>query len=513
MPVATSDNKRIARNTIYLYLRTMVVMLVSLYTSRLVLQVLGETDLGIYNLVGGIVTLMAFLHTAQTKATSRFITYNLGNKSAQQVLQRTFSVCMTIHILISIVILAIAETIGLYIVNFWTSIPADRVVAANWVYQFSVCTFVLHFLRVPYDAVIIAHEDMSVYAYMSVFEVALQLLMVFSLSRLGGDHLTLYGFLLMAIAVVLLLCYQNYVRRKYPTYRFRWMWNKAESKKILSFSGWTVIGSTSNTATQQGVSLLLNNFVGLVANTALGFAQQLNTAVGRFVSSFTTAFNPQIIKLYAEKNYDAMFTLMNRASKFSFILCYAMALPLIINMPFLLHFWLGTVPRLTVEFCQLIIVCTVIDATTGVFNTAITATGQVRNYQIGISISFLLDLLCAWLLLLLGLHPALVFGSRIITRGVFNMLVGFFFARRQIGFSLRRYAREVLLPVTLTLIVTIPAGTAFMGLANPLHRIVATSMMSLLSTSTCLYLFVLNRAERKRIGEYTIHKIKIQWKS
>lgn len=503
----SSDNRRIAKNTIYLYLRTLVVMLVSLYTSRLILQVLGETDLGIYNLVGGIVTLMAFLHTAQTKATSRFITYGLGRKEGPESLKRTFSICMTIHILISLVIFLIAETVGLYVVNYWTSIPSERIIAANWVYQFSVLTFIIHFIRVPFDSVIIAHENMSVYAYMSILEVALQLGMVFLLGRLGGDSLIIYAALLSVIAITLLLCYKGYVRRKYANYRFIWTWDKQESKRILSLSGWTLLGSTSNTVTQQGVSLLLNNFVGLVANTALGFAYQVNTAVGRFVSSFTTAFNPQVIKLYAEKDYGAMFALMNRASKISFVLCYAMALPLVVNMDFLLHLWLGTVPQYTVEFCQLIVVCTVIDATTGIFNTAITATGQVRNYQIGISISFLLDLVCSWLLLLLGVHPALVFGSRIITRGGLNMLVGLHFTHHQIGFDLHRYGREVLLPIVLTLVVTILATLPFVRIENGWIKAVTTTAVSLLLTGACLYVLILNRSERRKINCLIVEKI------
>ena len=384
-------NRRIAKNTIYLYVRTIVVMIVSLYTSRLVLQVLGETDLGIYNVVGGIVTLLAFLQTAQSKATSRYITYELGENASSKRLGHVFSACMTIHILIVLFFLLIAETLGLWAVHHWIVVPSERMQAALWVYQFAIFTFCIHMLRVPYDAVIIAHENMSVYAYMSIIEVVLQLLMVVALKYIVVDHLILYAGALSLIAVILFILYAVYVRLKHSQYRFSWVWDGQLSMKILSFSGWTMLGSTANTMTQQGVSLLFNNFVGLVANTALGFANQVNTAVGRFVGSFTTAFNPQIIKLYAQKNNESLHLLMFRASKFSFALAFVMALPLILNMDFVLHLWLGQVPQYTVEFCRLIVLCTVIDATTSVYNTAVTATGQIRNYQIGVSISFVLD--------------------------------------------------------------------------------------------------------------------------
>ena len=304
-----AENSRIAKNTLSLYIRTVIVLFVSLYTSRLVLQALGETDLGIYNLVGGIVSLMAFLQAAQTKSTSRFITYELGLGGESSKLSRIYSICMTIHILLAIIIVVIAETVGLFIINEYTQIPESRMVAANLVYQFSILTFVMHFIRCPLDSVIIAHEDMTVYAYMSILEVSLQLGLVFAVLHYSGDNLILYGFLVFAVSVVLFICYLIYRRKTYPVYRYRFIWDKMESIRVLSFSGWTLLGSSANTFTQQGVALLFNNFVGLVANTALGFANQVNAAVGRFVSSFTTAFNPQIIKFQAQNDRNSLFIL------------------------------------------------------------------------------------------------------------------------------------------------------------------------------------------------------------
>ena len=492
-----AENSRIAKNTLSLYIRTVIVLFVSLYTSRLVLQALGETDLGIYNLVGGIVSLMAFLQAAQTKSTSRFITYELGLGGEPSKLSRIYSICMTIHILLAIIIVIIAETLGLFIINEYTQIPTSRMVAANLVYQFSILTFVMHFIRCPLDSVIIAHEDMTVYAYMSILEVSLQLGLVFAVLHYSGDNLILYGFLVFAVSVVLFICYLIYRRKTYPAYRYRFIWDKKESVRVLSFSGWTLLGSSANTFTQQGVALLFNNFVGLVANTALGFANQVNAAVGRFVSSFTTAFNPQIIKFQAQDDINSLFILMNRASRFSFALCYVMALPIISNMEFILSLWLGRVPEYTTEFCQLILVCSIIDATTGVFNTSITATGKIKNYQIGIALSFLLDLACATIFLYLGIHPAVVFGSRIITRGFMNMLIGFHYSKKLLAFPLRKYLVEVMIPIGITILITIPIS--MIRISEGWLSFILNTILSVVAVSLCTSYIIMNKQERTTI--------------
>ena len=316
-----SNNKTIAKNTMFLYIRTLIVLGISLYTSRVVLQVLGAEDLGIYNVVGGIVTMMSFFQAAQTKATSRFITYELGKHSSNNILQKVFSVCMTIHIIIAIISVILGETVGLWIITHWTDIPLERQAAAMWVYQFALIVFCCQIVRVPYDAIVVAHERMSMYAYMSILEAVLLLGMVFLLKVTPGDSLIYYSASVAFIAFIVFLCYYFYVRRLFDAYQYKPTWDKEYSMRILSFSGWTLLGSSANTATQQGTNLLMNNFVGLIANAALGFASQVNIAVSKFVNGFSTAFTPQIIKLYAQKEYESMHISMKRSSKFSFVLC------------------------------------------------------------------------------------------------------------------------------------------------------------------------------------------------
>lgn len=500
-----SNNKKIAKNTMFLYIRTLVVLGISLYTSRVVLQVLGAEDLGIYNVVGGIVALMSFFQAAQTKATSRFITYELGRHSSNDVLQKVFSVCMTIHIIIAIISLFVGETIGLWIITHWTDIPITRQSAAMWVYQFAIVVFCCQIVRVPYDAVVVAHERMSMYAYMSILEAVLLLGMAYLLMITPGDSLIYYSASVGLIALILFLCYYIYVRRKYKVYRYKPVWDKEYSISVLSFSGWTLLGAGANTATQQGVNLLMNNFVGLVANAALGFAGQVNIAVSKFVNGFSTAFTPQIIKLYAQNNDQALNFLINRASKFSFALCYIMALPLIINMDFVLHLWLGkNVPQYTLEFCQLILVCTIIDATTGVYNTTVTATGNIKAYQVCITISFLIDLLFSSILLLLNVHPAIVFGSRIITRGFINMFIGLYFLNNYIGFSINSYFANVLKGIIVTLFATIIPVLIISHFTEGWIRLFSTSIMSTLIIAICVVYVVMTKNERSVI----LNKIK-----
>ena len=495
--MAISDNKRIAKNTIYLYIRTIIVLFISLYTSRVVLQVLGANDLGIYNVVGGIIALMSFFQAAQTKATSRFITYELGKNSVAEKLKKVFSVCMSIHILTAIVAVILAETVGLWIILHWTNIPIDRQLASVFVYQFSILVFCVQLIRIPYDSIIVAHEDMSIYAYFSILEVVLQLVLVLSVKEFRVDSLILYAGLMAFSSFILLLSYYIYVRKKFPVYTFRFLWDKEYSRRILSFSSWTLLGTSANTATQQGVSLLMNNFVGLVANAALGFSAQVNIAVSKFVNGFSTAFTPQIIKLYAQNDFSGLHSLMFRSSKFSFALCYIMALPLIINMDFILHLWLGNnVPQYTSEFCSLILICTIIDATTGVYNTTITATGNIKQYQLFISLSFLLDLICCSIMLMCEINPIYVFGSRIFTRGIINMFIGLYYVKRYVNFNIVQYSNEVLLKIFYTLLFTIIPIYYIAKITDGWVQLISTGFFSFILDSFCVFMFIMSHSER-----------------
>ena len=464
--------------------------------------------MGIYNVVGGIVTLMAFFRSALTKSTSRFITYELGEDATPDSLSRIFSSAMTIHIMIAVIALVLGETVGLLILEHWTDIPELRQSAAFWVYQCALAIFCMQILIAPYESIIIAHENMSVFAYMSILTAVLKLGIAYILIATSADRLILYGILMVAVDIIAFSIYYYYDKKKYPAFKFHFLWDKDYSRRMFSFSGWTLLGSSTNAATQQGVSLLFNNFVGLIANTALGFANQINGAVAHFVTSFQTAFNPQIIKLYARREINQMHLLMARASKFSFVLSYVLALPLIANMDFVLYVWLGEVPQYAVEFCQLILICNIIDCISGVFNTAITATGNIRGFQIGISCSFLLDLATAAALLLVKLPPALVFGSRIITRGVINMIIMLYFTRKQLDFSIKKYIVSVILPILIALSITIPVTWAVVHSLTGWASLIVSCLVSVIFMTVITFYVILNKSERKGVQTAIVNIIK-----
>lgn len=266
---------------------------------------------------------------------------------------------------------------------------------------------------------------------------------------------------------------------------------------MLSFSGWTLLGSGSNALTQQGISLLMNNYVGLLANAAIGLCNQVNVAVSKFVSGFNTAFTPQVIKLYARDNYRELNLLISRSSKFSFALCYIMVLPLLCNMDFILEIWLGDdVPEYTAGFCRMVLICTLFDATTGVYNTAITATGRIRNYQILISLSFLLDLLLSFAMLYRGIEPVLVFSSRILTRGILNMVIGLYFINRYMGFDISGYIHSVLLKILSVIAITgLPSYMIYCNTSG-LSRFLSTSVYAVIATMVFVLYFLMSKEER-----------------
>lgn len=492
-----ASSKRIAKNAVLLYIRTFIVLCISLYISRVVLQELGVEDLGIYNLVAGIVTLVAFFQAALTKSTGRFITYEIGAQSGEERQRQTFAACLGIHAIIALIILILGEIVGLWILHHYTVIPVHRQLAANIVYQMTLVTLVVQIMRVPYEAAVIAHERMSIFATISILEALLKLVGVLSLRVICSDKMVSYALMLFLVAFTIMVIYFTITVRLYPTYRTYPHWQSKLSHSILAFCGWTMMGSATNVGTQQGVALLMNNFVNLTANAALGLANQVYSAITQFVNSFSTAFNPQVIKLYASNNEDQLHRLMTQASKLSFVLAYIVTLPLITNMDYILTLWLVDVPEYTTIFCQLILVCALFDATTGVYNTAITATGNLRGYQIAISLSFTLDLVCAWLLLVHNVRPAIVFGSRIMTRGVINMFIGLYYAKSLVHFEIVTYIRKAIIPIIVILMITIPLNHILGQYLQELPLLFISTIIDVCVITLLTYVVILDKGERQ----------------
>lgn len=451
----TENNKLLVKNTIALYCRTAIVMVVSLVVTRYLLKVLGEDDYGLYNVVASVVVLFTFLNASMNQAIQRFITYELGREN-QDGLQIVFSMSFITQLMMIIVLVLMSEAIGVWFINYQLKIDPERLLSANWAFQLSILTFCINFLRVPYESTVIAYERMSFFAYASIVDSIIKLTLVFLLYISPLDKLIAYSALLAAEAALMYVVYRIYCRKKFEICRFRFLWNKNIFISLITFSGWSVCGSATNIATQKGFFLLLNYYVSLVANAAMGIATQVSTAVNSFVTGFQTSFRPQIVKAYAQDDKEYLVSLITKTSKFSFVLVFIPAIFIIINAPLILQIWLTDVPDYTVSFCRLILVCCVIDGLTGPYNCAIIATGEIRNYQIAISLSFALDLVLCWLFLSRGMSAHDVLYFRILTRGILNMFIGLYFLQKQLNFNVMTYASRVLKPLIIYLCLFLP---------------------------------------------------------
>jgi O-antigen/teichoic acid export membrane protein len=492
------DNKRLAKNTLFLYFRTAVVMLISLYISRVVLNVLGVEDYGIYNVVGSIVVLFSFLNSAMTLASQRFITFELGKKEKSQ-LQKIFSMCLNTQAIIVIAIIFLAETLGLWFLNNKLNLPPDRLFAANWVYQFSILTFCIHVLRVPYEGSVIAYERMSFFAYASIFDAILKLIGVFLLKFVFSDKLIAYSAIVFFITTTIFFVYKKYCNSNFNSSRYRFLWDKTLFRKLLTYSSWSMFGSFSNVATQNGFIFLINIFYGVVANAAMGIANQVNSAMSSIVSGFQTSARPQIVKAYSQGEYDRFFDLISRTSKFSFSLIFIPALILIVNMPLILSFWLKEVPEYAIPFSQLLVICVIFDAISGPYNIAIMSSEQIRNYQLTISLVFLFDLTVSYLLIKFGVTPNYILISRIVTRGIINLFAGLFYLNSLYRFNVFKYLKTVLLPICIVVLLLLPIiiylNNYYLG-----WKLFVYSFTSLLITGTLLAYFVIfDRNEKKYI--------------
>lgn len=397
----SANTKRIAKNTGLLYIRTLLTMFVSLYTSRVVLNTLGIEDFGIYNVVGGIVVMFSFLNSAMSSATQRYFSFELGQGNTDQ-LKKLFSITVNIHFLIAIVITILAETIGLWFLNTKLNIPADKMYEANWVFQFSIATFFLTVISVPYNAAIISHERMSVYAYVSIFEVLAKLGVVYILVLTQSERLIWYAGMLFGIAFFVRIFYGFYCKQNFPECTYEWIKDKKKSIELMHYAGWNLFGNLAAVGFTQGLNMLLNIFFGPVVNAANGIANQVNGAISSFISNFQVALNPQIVKSYASDNKEYMQKLIFQGSRFSFYLLLLLTLPVIYQAEYILTLWLKTLPEYAVIFTQLILVNALINSLSGTLMTAAQATGRIKAYQAIVGGLLLLNLPGSYVFLKLG---------------------------------------------------------------------------------------------------------------
>ena len=398
------NTRRIAKNTLMLYVRMLVLMVVGLYTSRVVLSALGENDFGIYDVVGGVVAMFTIISGSLNSAVQRFITYEMG-KGDESRLNKVYSTAVLIQLFLAIAVTAIAEPVGIWFIANKMTIDPSRIPAAIWVLHFSLASFVINLLSVPQMASITAHEKMSAYAYIGLLDGFLRLGVAVAISCSPSDRLILYAVLMMLSVLVVRVAYGIYCRRTFPECRFSMVRDWSLVKEMFSFAGWNFIGVTSGVLRDQGGKILINLFAGTAVNAARGIAMQLNGAVQGFVTNFMTAVNPQITKSYASGDHGYMFYLISRSSRMSYYLLFVLALPVLFNTEYILGLWLKEVPAHTGLFVKLFLVFALSESLSNPLITAQLATGNIRKYQIVVGGFQLLNIPVSYLFLKLGAIP------------------------------------------------------------------------------------------------------------
>ncbi len=468
-------------------------MVITLYTSRVVLRTLGIDDFGIYNLVGGIVVMFSFLNSAMATSTQRFINYELGCGYEENV-RKVFSTSVIIHLLLIVLVVLLAETVGLWFLNTQLNIPSDRITAANWVYQFSVLTFCVNILRVPYNAAIIAYERMTFYAYISIAEAALQLLIVYLLLITSADKLILYAGLVFVVSVVVWLIYYVFCRLRFSVTHLKLVWEKDYIKRITGFSGWTLFGSVANVGAQQGINIFLNIFYGVAVNAAVGVATQLSSAIYRFISNFGLAYQPQIVQLYAAGKGSELTNLVFKSSKFSYFLFLILSVPVFAYCSPILHIWLGEVPEYSVGFCRLIILYLLLDAASSPLWISVQATGKIRNYHMVISILILSNIPIAYICLKTGMSPYSVWVVRVVLN-VAAYIFRFTYLKRVMNFAVGEYVRKVVSVILTVTVLAVPIPLLLVNVTHGLAGVILGIAGSMISVAAVAYCFGLTKPE------------------
>ena len=502
----SNNNKRIAKNTLFLYIRMFVMMAVALFTSRVVLDVLGAQDYGIYNIIGGVIVLFSFLNSALSAATQRFLNYYLGKKDNRQA-NSIFCMSMNIYVLLGVVIVLLAETVGLWFVNSQLNIPTERMAAANWVYQFTIVTFVINVLRIPYNASILAHERMDFYAYVSLGEVVLKLVVVYLLYLSPYDKLIVYSIFYTIIPLIVTIIYKIFCKRSFEICTYRRIWNRDLFRQLFGFTGWSLFGSVATMSAQQGLNILINIFCGVSVNAAVGIANQVCANVNHFVGNFQTAFRPQIIKDYAAGDYDRFYRLIFSASKFSFYMMFILAFPIMLTIDSILDIWLVEVPEYANIFCQLILVILIIEAVAAPLWMSVEAKGQIRNYQILMSCVIFLNFPLAYIVLKCGLPVYSVWCVKIFVT-ILVFITRCWYINKHLAFPLGEYCRQVMFKIAAVTLLSVPVPLFVKIVVHGFWtNLISVIVLAFLTVTAVVYVTGLSMSEKKMVDKMILKRI------
>lgn len=505
-PVYRSSSKRIAKNTLMLYFRQILIMLVSLYTVRVILNTLGAVDYGIYNVVAGVVTMFSFLSGAMATASQRYFAFEMG-RGDEEALKKTFSVTLCIYLLLIAIIVFFAETVGLWFVHYRLVIPAERFTAAKWIYQFSILSFIVSLITAPYMAAIIAHENMKIYAYMSIVEAVLKLMIVFVLRILPYDRLIVYGILLFSVTFINTAIYRAYCKRHYSECVFHPVWNKEMFREIWGFTGWSLFGTFSTMARTQAITVLVNQFFTPVVVAARSVSSQITGALNVFSSNFNTSLYAPIVKEYAGGHKKATYALIFSGCKMTFFLMWVFALPLFLRMEYVLTLWLKHLPEYVVLFARLSLIEALITSISLPLMTAARASGKVRAYELILGTMQLLMFVASyvWLKFFNG-GPETVFITAII------LVSCMFFARilivrRLTGLPVWEFVIKVFLPVGfISLLSLFPTVLADRYLPQNFIALCLVSGLSVVISSVLMFFIGLNADMRTKVIRLAIRR-------
>ena len=507
MPETTSNNKRIAKNTLLLYFRMLLTMCVGLYTSRVVLNALGVEDYGIYNVVGGVVAMFSILSASLSAAISRFITFELGKGDIDK-LKRIFCTSVNIQIILIGIVVILMETIGIWFLNSKMVIPEERLAAANWVFQFSVVAFALNLLSTPYNAVIIAHERMSAFAYISIIDCTLKLIVAFIIAYSPFDKLVYYGLLIMIVGFINRMMYAVYSKKHFEEATYRFIFDKGLMKEMFGFAGWNFFGNGAYVFNTQGVNLVTNIYFGVTTNAARAVATQAETAIKQFVTNFTTAVNPQITKSYAAGNLNETYSLVCLSSKFSYLIMLFFAVPFMFETETIMRLWLVNYPPEAPIFLRLSLFGTMFDLLGNSPAVAAWATGNIKKYYIYVASVGCLVFPLAWISFALGM-PAYTSYIIFLIVYIFVLITKLHIIKGLINFPVKQYYRDVLAVVLITTAVSfVLPGVVYMLIPRTLLCSFVVMIVSVVSVATATYFLGLSMTERNKICSWVKKIIK-----
>lgn len=508
MSVESSSNKRLAKNTVVLYMRTIVLMLVALYTSRVILDVLGVDDYGIYDVVGGAIAMFGVVSGSIANAISRFITFELG-KGDPQKLKKVFITSVNIQITIGVVVLFLGETVGLWFLNTYMNIPDGRMPAANWVLHCSILAFVINLLSIPYNACIIAHEKMTAYAYIGILDAVLRLAIVLILPLFHFDKLIVYSILVVIEALLIRIIYAIYCNQRFRECKYSFSINYPLMKEMAGFSGWQFLSNTCWIVSNQGINLLTNLFFGVSINAARGIASQVSSAIMQFVNNFMTALNPQLVKSYAKGENERFFDLICRGAKFSFFLMLFFALPILIETNYVLGLWLRVVPDNTVIFVRLSIIAAVTNMVGNTCVAACVATGDLKKYALIISSIGYSVFPLTWLAFLFGYKAEVAYVIFIIIYFII-IFARLYVMKGLIGFPPFLFVHKVLFPILLVATLSLLLPILFTSLFDRegFLRFILVTIICSLSVALSVFIIGLDKNETNVVLNTIKNKIK-----